>query len=73
MKIWINDTRIEKSYKDICTELGFMAKAHFIKVNTAGTITFTVGAPHEIRSLYYAILNKGMRPSKALANTIKNL
>lgn len=69
-KVIRNCKKIEMSYEDICHELGFIADAEFVKVTTRGTITFTLGKPHEIRSLLAAVKANGFEPSKSLTNKI---
>lgn len=59
------------TYDAVCKELGFIADIHFVRITTQGTITFTAGKPHEVRSLYQACMEKGFIPSSALVSTAK--
>lgn len=54
------------TYEGVCYELGFDAGVHFVKITTAGTISFACGKPQEIRVLYRAVVNAGYVPSAAL-------
>ena len=41
---------MEKTYKEICKELGFSAESHFVEI-VDGAISFTAGKPDEIKQL----------------------
>lgn len=60
------------TYDGVCYNLGFEAGVNFIKITSAGTISFTCGKPHEIKALYRAVVNNGYVPSAALRNAVRN-
>lgn len=68
LKVYYRGAFTERSYPDICHELGFLAETHFVQVNSAGSIGFTCGKPSEIRALAAAVSEHGYRPSKTLRN-----
>lgn len=68
LKVYCHGAFIERSYPDICHELGFLAETHFVQVNSVGSIGFTCGKPSEIRALAAAVSEHGYRPSKTLKN-----
>lgn len=60
------------TYEELCKRLGFIPEVEFVALTNAGTVTFTVGKPEEIKALYAAVLREGFKPAKALA-AIENL
>lgn len=65
-KVIKNNTRVPMTYEAICEDLGFIADVHFVKITTAGTISYTCGKPNEIAALRAACLEHGYKPSQAL-------
>ena len=63
----INGQKVQMPYEDVCHELGFSAQVRFVKITTRGTISFTCGRPHEVRSLLAACHEHGYKPSRAPA------
>ena len=66
MKVYKNGESVKKSYEEVCSELGFIANVHFVKVTSQGTIGFTAGKPHEVRALRAAVMRCGYKAAKAL-------
>ena len=58
--------RVPMAYKKVCYMLGFMPSAHFVRITTAGTISFTVGKPNEIRLLLDAVEKSVFVPASGL-------
>lgn len=56
----------EMTYDEVCDKLGFISDAHFVEVTTAGTISFTLGKPHEVRALLSSVRAHGFVPAQAL-------
>lgn len=54
------------TYNDLCHRLGFIPEVHFVRVTTAGTVSFWCGKPDEIRSLKRACTDCNIRMSYAL-------
>ena len=54
---------VDKSYEEICAELGFLAEVKFVEIYENGKIGFSCGKPNEIKSLWYAIREAGYLPS----------
>lgn len=73
MKVIKNGNKVEMEYGDICKELGFVSKLHFVDVTNRGTITFTIGKPDEIKELYKAVVDNGYKASAKLTETRHNL
>lgn len=71
MKVMQNGIMIDKSYEEVCHELGFIPKARFVEVTNRGTITFTCGKPQELRELLWAVKCKGYSPAKRLTDAVK--
>lgn len=71
MKPYMNGERIEKSYEDICNDLDISPDINFVRVTTAGTITFTCGKPSEVRYLLKMCREKGYKPAKSLIEACK--
>lgn len=67
MTVIKNGNKIEMSYEEVCAELGFIASVHFVKITSAGTISYTVGKPNEISALRAAVKASGYKASKSLA------
>lgn len=57
------------TYEELCKRLGFIPEVEFVELTNAGTITFTVGKPEEIKALYAAVLREGFKPARNLAKT----
>lgn len=70
-KVWRNGRKEEMTYGDVCHELGFICECAFVKITTAGTITFTCGKPDEICALFRAVKRCGFAPAKGLERAIK--
>lgn len=73
MKVIKNGVLVEKTYEEICEELGFIAKVQFVEVTNRGTITFTLGRPEEIRALASAIEREGYKASSKLIKRLHNM
>lgn len=71
-KVWKNGVRTEMAYSDICHDLDFDPESGFIRVTTAGTITFTCGKPYEVNALYQVVVERGYKPSYALTYVSKH-
>ena len=69
--VYHDGTRKKKAYSQICHDLGFLPDAGFVRITTAGTISFTAGKPDEIRALLRAVNAKRYRASRALQDTVK--
>lgn len=65
-KVWFGGKKIEMDYSEICRKLNISASEKFVKVTSAGTITWTCGRPNEITYLYHQVINHGFRPAKNL-------
>lgn len=61
----------EMEYADVCKDLGYIAEVNFIKITTAGTISFYLAKPDEIGPLLSAVKSKGYVPAKALTEAFK--
>ena len=68
MKVKQNGVMVDKSYEDVCHDLGFFPSINFVDITKNGTITFTCGKPDEIYALFAACNSKGYSPSKRLEN-----
>lgn len=55
------------TYKELCKRLGFISETEFVELTNAGTVTFSIGKPEEIKALYAAVLRKGFMPAKSLS------
>ena len=55
------------TYEELCKRLGFIPKVEFVELTNAGTVSFSIGKPEEIKALYAAVLREGFKPAKALA------
>ena len=66
MKVWKDEKKVEMTYEEICHDLGFISEVHFVRITKAGTITFTLGKPSEIRSLIASCREYGYKPSKGM-------
>lgn len=62
-----------KDYDKICHELGFNPAAHFVKITSRNTISFTCGKPDEIFALYRAVRDNNYIASKALVDAVDKL
>ena len=62
--------RVPMEYKKVCYMLGFMPSTNFVRITTAGTISFTVGKPYEIRLLLEAVEITGLVPSAGLKKAV---
>ena len=71
MKVIINNKKVEKSYEDICADLGFLSYVHFVRVTSANTISYTLGKPDEVRALLAACEEKGYKPAKSLIDACR--
>ena len=68
MKVIINGTKVDKTYEQVCEDLGFSASSRFIEVYSCGSIGWSLGKPQEIIALRKAVRDLGYRASKALAS-----
>lgn len=59
-------TVCEMEYVDVCKDLGYIAEVKFIKITTAGTISFYLAKPDEVRPLLSAVKSKGYVPARSL-------
>lgn len=66
VKVIVCGEVIYKQYKQVCSDLGFSAKSHFVRVTASGRIGFTVGKPNEIKALRYACYANGYEPTSSL-------
>ena len=73
MTVIKNGETQQKSYEEICKDLGFIAEVNFVEVTSTGRISYTIGKPDEIKALYHSAQNAGYEPSRALIRCIKNL
>ena len=71
--IRVDGSKVEMSYFDICKTLGFSPETGFVEITNDGTLTFTVGRPHEIRAYAAAIKDKGFIPAKSLIERLQNM
>lgn len=62
--------RVPMAYELVCDRLGFLAGVHFVRITTAGTISFTVGKPNELRWLLESAERNGFVPSVALRKAV---
>ena len=67
-----NGTKVEMDYDDVCRDLEFDPDVRFIKITTAGTISFWAGKPNEIIRLWNAVVEKGYIPSSALKYCVEH-
>ena len=65
-KIWFGGKKIEMAYSEICRKLNISAETNFVKITSAGTVSYTLGRPDEITYLYQQVINHGFRPAKSL-------
>jgi hypothetical protein len=72
MKIIINGEAKNMTYEDICHKLSIVPDVHFVEVNKAGTIDFTIGKPDEINYLIGMVNNAGMQLSARFKKWIGN-
>jgi hypothetical protein len=63
----IDGATVAITYEELCKRLGFTPETEFVELTNAGTVTFTIGKPEEIKALYAAVLRKSFMPDKALA------
>ena len=73
MRVIKDGNAIDMSYEDICEALGFIPSVHFVEVTKRGTIEFTLGKPHEIKSLYRAINENGFKPTRKMVECVESL
>lgn len=59
-------TTVTLTYEELCKRLGFIPETEFVELTNAGTVTFTIGKPEEIKALYAAVLREGFKPAKSL-------
>ena len=55
------------TYEELCKRLGYVPEVEFVELTNAGTVTFSIGKPEEIKALYAAVLRKGFMPAKSLS------
>ena len=55
------------TYEELCKRLGYVPEVEFVELTNAGTVTFTIGKPEEIKALYAAVLREGFKPARSLA------
>ena len=66
--------KVPMSYAEVCKELGdYIPDIHFVRITTAGTISFWLGKPDEIRALYHEVVENGFKPSGALTATVRRI
>ena len=71
-KIPLNDGgKALMTYDEICRLLGYTPESNFIAVTTAGTISFTVGKPHEVLGLARAVTAAGLVQAGNLRQTVR--
>ncbi len=66
MKVIQNGQKIEKTYEEICRDLGIIPEIKFVEVTNHGSISFTTGRPEEIRLLRSAAQSKKYSISRKL-------
>lgn len=66
MQVIINCVKVEKTYEEVCEDLGFIADVHFVRVTSANTIAAWAGKPDEVKALLHACEAKGYKPAQAL-------
>lgn len=73
-KICLKDgNKVQMTYNDVCELLGYVPETHFIKITTAGTITFTTGKPCEVLRLARAVTEVGLVQSYSLRKRCANI
>lgn len=65
-KVNINGQKIQRTYEEVCEDLGFIASIEFVKINSSGNISWTCGRPSEIKALYNACSEKNYGMSQRL-------
>lgn len=70
-KVWRYRHKTDMTYDEVCHELGFIPECKFVKITTAGTITFTCGTPDEVWALFRAVKRCGFTTAKGLERAIK--
>lgn len=73
MKVLLNGKYCSMSYDEICHDLGYIPEVRFVHVTSTGSISYTVGKPQEIRSLYSAVISNGYKPSRMLEKAIRTM
>lgn len=58
-KVIVNGDKVEKSYDDICRDLGINPESQFVLVTRSGTISHYVGTLSEISGLLDACRRAG--------------
>lgn len=71
-KVWRNGKKQKMLYSNICYSIGFAPEVRFVKITTAGTISFYCGKPHEVKALYQAVNRYGYKPSCSLTYAAKH-
>lgn len=70
----VRQVKQKMTYEEVCKELGdYIPSVGFIKITTRGTIGFTLGKPHEIRTLLRNVRVHGFVASKKLEDAVYNL
>lgn len=70
-KVRKTDCIHEMTYEDVCKELGFYPDVGFVEITKSGTITFTLGKPHEIRALYRSVIENGFIPANRMKTALR--
>ena len=63
----IDGATVALTYGELCKRLGFIPETEFVELTNAGTVTFSIGKPEEVKALYAAVLRKGFMPAKSLS------
>ena len=63
----IDGATVALTYEELCKRLGFIPETEFVELTNAGTVTFSIGKPEEVKALYAAVLRKGFMPAKSLS------
>lgn len=58
---------------EIAKRLGVDPDVKFVKLTSRGTVSFTVGKPNEILSLWRAVRSAGLQPSRKLVTAVERL
>lgn len=69
-RVWRDGVKTLMPYEDICHDLGISPQVHFVRVTTAGTISYTCGRHAEIVYLYRQCIDKHYRPAAALESLV---
>ena len=69
----IDGATVALTYEELCKRLGYIPETEFVELTNAGTVTFTIGKPEEIKALYAAVLREGFKPAQKMWRRGKEL